>query len=497
MSNDHPLRLYSSAQVRELDLRAIRELGLSDYALMQRAARSCFCVLQRRWPDAHHVAVICGPGNNGGDGYELARIAHDAGMRVSLARTGPEPARGAAHQALKAWKACGGETSKFDQGFADTALAQAQVICDAIFGIGIARRVEGIAAEAIHAINAQRDRCGVLAVDIPSGLDADSGAVRGVSVIAHDTVSFIGRKRGLYLGAGPDHCGRRHFDDLGTGQVDRPADGIRLLHADDLKRRLPRRSAGAHKGRHGHVLIVGGDHGMAGAALLAARGALRSGAGLVSVATRPEHAVALVGSQAEVMAQGVDDDDGLKPLLNKASVIVAGPGLGQGDWSRKMLGTCLLSDKPLILDADALNLVAEDQEFTRTAPTVLTPHPGEAARLLDRSTADVQVDRVGTAEALRDQYSAVAVLKGAGSLIAGREVSLCADGNPGMGVGGMGDVLTGVIAALMGQGLDAEDAAALGVLSHAIAGDIAAADCPRGLLPSDLINALRRVLNPI
>lgn len=496
MSGEHFPRLYSADQVRELDLRAIQELQLSAYELMQRAAASCFEVIVRRWPEAQVIAVVCGPGNNGGDGYALARIAREAGMQVYVARTAPEPNGGAARSAFEAWQRSGGQTVEFDRAFAAGPMQQAQVICDAIFGIGLSRPVDGLAAQAIDAINARRDRCGVLAADLPSGLDADSGAVHGRAVIAHDTVSFVGRKRGLYLGQGPDHCGRRHFDDLGAARLDAPDDGIRLLNPADLRRGLRPRAASAHKGHHGHVLVVGGDHGMAGASLLAAQGALRSGAGLVSVATRAAHAPALVASQPEIMFHGVESASELAPLVERASVVLIGPGLGQGSWARELLQASLASAPCLVLDADALNLMAESPAAKRDADTILTPHPGEAARLLGMSTGQIQQDRLGAVQALRDRMGGVALLKGAGSLIAGQELWLCADGNPGMGVGGMGDVLGGVISAFKAQGLDLEQATALGVLAHALAGDLAAAERPRGLIPSDLLGMLRRVVNP-
>jgi NAD(P)H-hydrate epimerase len=241
------------------------------------------------------------------------------------------------------------------------------------------------------------------------------------------------------------------------------------------------------------VLIVGGDSGMAGAALLAGRAALRSGAGLVTVATRREHAAVLTAAQPEIMFHGVDAADDLKPLLMRATVVAIGPGLGSQSWGRA-LWAALRERNGVVADADALNLLAE--EPLRNESWILTPHPGEAARLLGVESRDVQADRITAVCALRERYGGTVVLKGAGSLVASDIPWLCCHGNPGMGVGGMGDVLTGIIAGLRAQGLSSEAAARHGVLAHALAGDRAAAAGERGLLPSDLLAELRQIVNP-
>ncbi len=498
MNLDHRSQLYSAEQVRELDRRAIDELGIAGYTLMHRAAQASFDALRMRWPDARSLVVLCGPGNNGGDGYELASIARREGFKVQLARIGNVPKAGDAVQAHAGWAREGGVVHEYSILFADQAMHSADVICDAIFGIGMSRDVDGVAAQAIRAINARRPEQGVIAIDVPSGLNADTGQVHGVAVRADLTISFIGRKLGLFVGQGPEHCGFRHFHDLGaSGVLDGRTPALaRLLAPADLSKHLPRRAAAAHKGRHGHVLVVGGDTGMSGAALLAARGALRSGAGLVSLATRPQHALQISAAQPEIMAHGVDCGDSISHLLERADVIAVGPGLGRSNWGGSLLEQCRSAGKPMVVDADALNCLASAPHSRLDARCVITPHPGEAARLLGISNADVQANRVDAARALHRTWSAVAVLKGAGSLVSGHHLALCPYGNPGMAVGGMGDVLTGIIAALMAQGLGAELSASIGVLAHAIAGDRAAQDQPRGLLPSDLIEQLRVVLNP-
>ncbi len=269
-----------------------------------------------------------------------------------------------------------------------------------------------------------------------------------------------------------------------------------LWEAQRLVPLLPPRPVDSHKGRNGHVLCVGGNAGSGGAVMLAAESALRAGAGLVSVATQPQHIAPLLSRLPEAMVHAVEDSSDLPSLLKRASVVAIGPGLGQDDWARELLRQVLGCGKPLVIDADALNLLAAHPQPLRDA--ILTPHPGEAARLLETDTATVQADRVAAVTALAARFSAVVVLKGAGTLVAaphGRPRRIAA-GNPGMAVGGMGDLLTGIIAALRAQGLDAFDAASGGALLHALAGDDAARDGQRGLLPTDLLVPLRRRANP-
>lgn len=487
--------LYGAAAVRELDRRAIHDHGIAGYALMQRAAAAAWSALQRRWPQARRLLVIAGAGNNGGDGYEIARLARAAGCAVEVCHVGP-PSGGDAGTARAAWRTDGGRV--IDAADATRrALGQAEVIVDALYGSGLSRAPSGLAEALIEAINQARQRgAGVLAVDLPSGVLADTGATPGVAVRADVTVTFIGDKLGLHTAAGADCAGRVQFEPLdlpASVYVNVPVLARRLWPADAAAA-LPPRSRGAHKGDHGHVLIVGGDHGMAGAALLAARAALRCGAGLVSVATRERHAAALTAAQPELMVHAVEQGVALAPLLARADVVVVGPGLGQGEWGRALWAA--LADVPRrVVDADALNLLSHQPQ--RRDDWILTPHPGEAARLLGLGTADVQADRLQALRALAVRYGGVPLLKGVGTLVWQPDgAALCPYGNPGMGSGGMGDVLSGVIAALWAQGRDAVRAAAIGVLVHARAGDAAAATAPRGLLPSDVIDALRAQVNP-
>ncbi|MCI0749693.1 MAG: NAD(P)H-hydrate dehydratase [Nevskiales bacterium] len=483
---------YSTVQVGELDRLAVAS-GISGYSLMQRAAAACWRELTRRWPQARSVTVVCGPGKNGGDGYELARLARAAGWTVQVWQVGSAPEQGDAASAREVWISESGAIQNYN----GQPFGAAEVLVDAIFGTGLSRAPEGITQTAIVAINALREQStGILAVDVPSGLDADCGSAPGDAVRADLTVSFIGRKPGLHTGQGPDYTGSVVFDDL---QV--PADIYRQVPivAEDLEpsylpQVLPRRLRTTHKGQHGHVVLVGGDTGMAGAILLAARAALRAGAGRVSVATRAAHAAALTAAQPEVMFHGVEDARALRGVLERATVVALGPGLGRDGWARELWSQVLNAPYPLVVDADGLNWLAENPH--RREDWVLTPHPGEAARLLACSTSEIQTDRIAAVKILRERDGGVGVLKGAGTLVQGEALALCPLGNPGMAMGGMGDVLCGLIAGLLAQGLAPETAARAGVLAHALAGDRAAISGERGLLPGDLLDGLRFWLNP-
>jgi NAD(P)H-hydrate epimerase len=484
-------RLYTAAQVRELDRYAIQTLGIPGFELMQRAANAAWRSLRARWPQARRLAVLCGTGNNGGDGYLLACLAREAGMpTVVLALAGPTSAD--ATRARDAWRDGGGEILAIEHG-----LPAADVYADALFGTGLARPIEGVAAGIIRHLSASGRP--VLALDVPSGIDADSGNVLGIAVRAQLTVSFIARKRGLTTGMAPDYCGTVVLERLGLAEdalADLPYDA-RLLDMRRMREWIPRRARTTHKGDCGHVLAIGGDAGMGGAIRLCAEGALRVGAGLVSAATRADHVAAINAARPEIMALACADQASIAHALERASVLALGPGLGKSDWSRSLWRAALESHKPSVVDADALNLLAADAQALPPG-SVITPHPGEAARLLDCTTGEIARDRFAAARTLATRHRCVAVLKGAGTLIAHEsgQMTVCPWGNPGMASGGMGDVLTGVIAGLMAQGLNAWRAARLGVALHAQAADAAAGDGEAGMLASDLFAPLRRLRNP-
>jgi len=484
--------LYTAEQTRRIDRAAIDGLGIPGIELMRRAAAAAFAALRRRWPSARRLVVLAGAGNNGGDAFLLGTLAMREGFAVhTLALTATWA--GDAATAREAFVAAGGTIARAEQG---AALPEADVYVDGLFGSGLSRDVDGVARELVETLNARR--APVLALDVPSGLDADRGVPRGIAVRADMTVCFVGWKCGLFTADGADCCGERELATLDLPQS--AFDGIdaqaRLL-GDDVSAALPPRRANSNKGSYGHVLVLGGDHGFGGAVRLCAAAALRSGAGLVSVATRASHVAAFNAAQPEAMARGIETMTDLEPLLARASVLAIGPGLGRDEWSRTLFDTALAAAKPCVVDADALNLLAQSPRPLGVS-NVITPHPGEAARLLGCGVATIQSDRFRAVRELARRYDAVAVLKGSGSLVAapGGRVAVCPWGNPGMASGGTGDVLAGVVAALLAQGLSAWDAACLGVGAHARAGDIAAADGgQRGLLASDLLPALRRVLN--
>lgn len=483
-----PTALYSAAQVRELDARLIAA-GTPGFELMTRAAHAIWRALRRRWPDAGTVSVLAGRGNNAGDGYLVAALALRAGWQVQLLAVGdPALLQGdaalardearAAGVAIQAWSEC-------------TELSG--VVVDALLGTGLSGAVREPYAQAIRLLNASG--LPVLAVDMPSGLCADTGQVLGVAVRAQLTLSLIGLKLGLFTGAAADWVGELQFDDLqADGQIvaEQAFSAQRL--ADSTLPRLAPRARNVHKGQLGHVLVVGGDRGFAGASLLAAHSALRAGAGLVTLATRAEHLAAAQARLPEVMAVGVASANQLLALGANASVWVVGPGLGQAAWGRSLLSVAAVSSAPQVWDADALNLLALGA-IRLPVGAVITPHPGEAARLLGIDTAAVQADRPAAALALARRYQAVCVLKGAGTLIAdpAGQLLLCDRGHPAMAGAGLGDVLAGLIGALLAQGVAPMAAASLAVYLHACAGErLARLGC--GLAASDLCGVIRQLL---
>ena len=485
-----PHALYRAAQVRKLDQIAIVEHGIPGITLMEHAGAAAWQALRAVWPAARRITVVCGSGNNAGDGYVLARLARaqDCTVRVMLLAN-PAQLTGDAATAARGLPATGIACETFSP----QRLADSDVIVDALLGTGLDRPISGAYLDAIQALN--QSRRDILSLDIPSGLHADSGQVMGAAVKAHTTVTFIGLKAGMFTGSGPEYSGQVIFSDL-----DVPADiytGIKPCASRIQSAELARRARDAHKGDFGHVLVIGGDYGYAGAVRMAGEGAARAGAGLVSIATRREHALAIPAAVPELMAWGVDVARDLDTMLERATVIAIGPGLGQSAWGLGMLGKVLECRQPVVADADALNLLA--REPLHSDNWVLTPHPGEAARLLDSTTRAVQDDRYGAAAELRRRYGGVIVLKGCGTIIADEagELAVCAAGNPGMAAGGMGDVLTGVIAGLLAQGLGKGAAARTGVYLHARAGDAAAAaGGERGLRASDLMPWIQRFANP-
>ncbi|HEX9139555.1 MAG TPA: NAD(P)H-hydrate dehydratase [Steroidobacteraceae bacterium] len=485
--------LYSVEQVRAFDRRAIEVLHIPGYTLMKRAGEAALRALRSRWPRATQIAVVCGGGNNGGDGYVLARFGQAAGLKVvALAAVPTDQLRGEARRAADEFLSSGGRVDPISA----AALLPGEVIVDALLGTGVREPLRPEAQLAISAIN----HCGrpVLALDLPSGLDGDSGQELGEAVRADCTITFVAAKCGLLLGAGPECTGRLIVDDLDVPTLPggQGAPVLECLDARDIAHALPSRPRQAHKGDFGRVLIIGGAPGMPGAVRLAGEACLRVGAGLVHVACAPVNVAAIGAGRPELMSLGLESAADLAPLLRDADVVAIGPGLGRADWSRQLWSAALGSGKPLVIDADALNLLAESGQ--RAPQAILTPHPGEAARLLGTDSASVQRDRVGALKALVARHDGVVILKGAGTLVgaAGHITALCASGNPGMASAGMGDVLTGAVAGILAQCRDPWQAAVAAVQAHAMAGDeLAHSHGQRGILALEVAAGLTRWVN--
>jgi NAD(P)H-hydrate epimerase len=488
-----PDALYNAAQVRDLDARLIAA-GTPGLELMQRAAHATWRAIRRHWPEGRALTVLAGHGNNAGDGYLVALLARKAGWQVAVMAVGdPAALSGDAATAYASALAGAVDIQPWSGQALDTPSA---IILDALLGTGLNGDVRSPYAEVIAAINASGQP--VAAVDIPSGLSADTGRVLGAAVRANLTVSFIGLKLGLLTGEGRDYCGDLVFDDLQADPqiVAQAPNSATRLDSHNLPQLAPR-SPSAHKGLFGRVLVLGGDHGFGGATLLSSESALRSGAGMVTLATREEHVVAALSRCPEVMTVGVGSANQVQGLIEAASVLVVGPGLGQASWGKSLLSAAANASKAQVWDADALNQLANGN-VSLPANSVITPHPGEAARLLGIETRAVQADRPAAALALARKFNTVCVLKGSGSLIAdsnGR-LALCDRGHPAMATAGLGDVLAGLVGALLAQKMEPFEAACLGVWLHARAGE-QVGQAGRGLAASDLIPVIRQLLEEL
>jgi hydroxyethylthiazole kinase-like uncharacterized protein yjeF len=489
----HNAPIYRTADVRAIEAAAAS--SPSPPQLMERAGRAAAEIAREvSGGTGKPVLVLAGPGNNGGDAFVVARHLKQWYFNVSVAFAGDAARLSAdASAALRAWRAAGGSVAD--------ALPKAQdwgLVVDGLFGIGLERAVSGRHAEWIEAVN--RVRAPVLALDVPSGLQSDTGRVMGCAIRAAHTVTFIALKPGLLTLDGPDHCGDIHVRALGLdAQTLRAARGF-VIGPEVLDAVLPRRARNSHKGDYGSVGIIGGDHGMVGAALLAGRAALKLGSGRVYVGLLAREAQSVDAEQPELMLRSADEVLKLRHL----TCLAVGPGLGQMPDAAFHLGIALESRLPLVLDADALNLLAADTRLAeqlraRPAPTLLTPHPAEAARLLGTSTREVQGNRVGAVTMLAARLRSLVVLKGAGTVCAAPDGTwhVNTTGNPGMASAGMGDVLTGMIAALLAQGAEPRTALLAAIFLHGAAADhaVAGGAGPVGLTATDTIDAARSLLN--
>ena len=499
-----PVALHTAAAVRALEARALAAHGPGGAVMMRRAAAAALEALRAAWPASHDIVVLCGGGGNGGDGWMLAALARAAGLQSRvLWTTPPEALRGEAAVAASEALAAGVPASAFDPtGSGPAQLARADVIVDALLGLGLAQAVRPPIAAAIDAINAAGRP--VLALDLPSGLCADSGRVLGVAVRADVTVTFIALKAGLRLGAGPDHAGRVRLATLGIVD-DLAPPAWTLLDAARVRAAIPARRRDAHKGQGGHVWVVGGGSGMPGAARLAGEAALRVGAGRVTVACAADSAPAIAAGRPELMVRGLAAAPGsaaqqLRAALDGADVLLVGPGLGRDAWAMALLQVALDAAKPTVVDADALHLLgtlrADAPAASQGSSRVYTPHPGEAARLLGLTPAAVQADRPAALAALVARLGGTVVLKGAGTLLAtpGSTPVVCDRGDPVLAAPGTGDVLAGAIAGLIAQSGDRPgalfEAACAAVWVHARSGERSANAVSRGVLAGEIAGQL-------
>ena len=495
-----PLSARPVARLRELFLAtSLREIEAAclDLPLMQRAGLAAADLAgELLGGEPGTVLILAGPGNNGGDGFEAAIHLMQRFCDVGLVFVGDSQCLPQdAHAARQRFLAAGGkEFSAIPEGI------HWRLIIDALFGIGLQRPLEGRYRALVDTLNglARAQHCPLLALDCPSGLDGDTGMVRGSAIRATDTITFIAGKPGLITGDGPDHCGRLHLATLAL-EADRivPADGRIVAHADFANWLRPRRR-NSHKGSNGSAGILGGAPSMVGAALLAGRAALQLGAGRVYLGLIDTSAPAVDPMQPELMLRTAET-----LLSTPLDALACGPGLGIDPVRIELLEAALELDLPLILDADALNLVAREGNLqvalaSRDAPNLLTPHPAEAARLLDSDVAAVQADRIAAACEIAAKLNAHVALKGCGTVVAtpGGQWSINTTGNAGMGSAGMGDVLTGIVVALLAQGWPTEAALTAGVHLHGAAADaLAATQGMVGMCAGETIGAARRTLN--
>jgi ADP-dependent NAD(P)H-hydrate dehydratase / NAD(P)H-hydrate epimerase len=490
----HGAPIYRAADVRAVEIAAASAASAPN--LMERAgAAAAELAREIDGGSGKPILVVAGPGNNGGDALVLARHLRQSWHSVTVVSDADEKKLSAdARAAMREWRDAGGTVLDA----LPAAPAGWGLAVDGLFGIGLQRDVAGRHAEWIAALNSLD--APVLALDVPSGLQSDTGRVLGRAVRARHTVTFIGLKPGLLTLEGPDHCGEIHVRDLGIESGGPHAARGALLGHGVLSGVLAPRRLNSHKGHYGSVGIIGGEHGTVGAALLAARAALRLGAGRVYAGLLAHDAPAVDPACPELMIRSADAV--LK--LDHLTALAVGPGLGQTPDAAFYLGIALQSPLPLVLDADALNLVAMDTQIAgllkrRSSPALLTPHPAEAARLLAIAVRDVQNDRVRSALELAEKYNCVVVLKGAGSICAAPDGAwhINSSGNPGMASAGTGDVLTGMISALLAQRADALSALLCAVWLHGAAADraVAAGAGPVGLSASEIADAARALIN--
>ena len=509
--------VFTADEMRRLDARAMTELGIPGAVLMERAGRGAAeAILEFLGPRRARARIdlVCGKGGNGGDGFVAARWLRRAGARPTVWLAVPESeVRGDAAQKLQALRRAGLRPRAVDDGSRVAKhLGRADVIVDALLGTGARGPASGLTARMIEVINAAGPP--VVALDMPSGAPADGGPLEGPTIQAALTATFAGLKRGLVAGPGAALAGRVQVVSLGipAAEVERGATTF-LAERADAERLFPERPREAHKGTYGHLLVIGGSRGKTGAAALAARAALRTGAGLVTVGVaasqQPIVAGLLVESMTEILPEiasgaiGLDAVAVVRALAEGRTAVALGPGLGLEPDTQEA-ARCLIEDipRPMVVDADALSALAGHLEILRRArgPRCLTPHPGEMARMLGVAVADVERDRVECVRRFAGEHGVHLVLKGASSVVGDPEGRVCLNptGNPGMASGGMGDVLTGMVGALLARRAEPGPALIAAVYVHGLAGDLAAARLGQeSLVAGDVVEALPEALRAV
>tara|TARA_E500000081_G_scaffold10741_1_gene12956 strand:- start:185 stop:1699 length:1515 start_codon:yes stop_codon:yes gene_type:complete len=501
------MKLYTASETRKIDNLAIKEKGVSGYSLMQMAAEFTLDVILREFSPVEELIIFCSKGKNSGDGFLLGSFAKEFGLEVTIVMSNTSNVlKGVSRKAFEEMKDAKVKIIS-TKSVEKLKVSNKAVIVDALIGTGLKGNLRKNIKESILALNKLGVKLPVLSLDIPSGINPDTGDADDIAVYADITATFVAQKRGCFTSVGKKFSGEIIYSDLEIPKnlFSKITSTSYVVDYEDSISKVVYREQDAHKGHFGNVLIVGGDRGLGGAGLLSSRAAVYSGAGLTSLVTRPEHVSASLVSCPEVMVKGVDSGQDIEEHLVKPDVIAIGPGLGQSAWSEQMIQRVFWEaekrDISVIMDADALNLLTK-LKLSSDLPKrlILTPHPGEAARLLNTSVAVIESNRFSAAAKIQKKFNATVVLKGSGTVICHKsggtqKWGICDSGNPGMATGGMGDVLTGIIAGLLAQGLTLKEAAEAGVDLHAKAADQASLEFGEaGLTSSDVINELKYLL---
>ncbi len=515
------MKLADARTIQAIDRRSIRDYGIKGLQLMENAGRGAAEIILRELQGYHkggRVSIIAGKGNNGGDGFVVARHLRNRGVEVTVFSFAPaEEMKGDAGVNAASWKKLDGETFFISTGASlksiEPKLRHSSVIVDGIFGTGLSSPVRGLHAEVIDLVNGL-DKL-VIAIDIPSGIDATTGAILGTAVRADITATMAMPKIGLYTYPGRGHSGRIEIVDIGAPRalIDDKTIKWNLTTGPDVKCILKPRSGDSHKGTYGHVLVLAGSPGKTGAALMSAMGAMRMGAGLSTIGLPEGLLSSMEAKTVEVMTLGLPQTprttlglssyDAVKRFMADKSALVIGPGLGVSDDIAGLIRKIIKeADYPVVIDADGLNNMAGRVEALRDTASkiILTPHPGEMARLMDMTTSQVQSDRIGVAGALAGKTGATVVLKGAGTVIAlpDGDIHINPTGNPGLSTAGTGDVLSGMVGGLLAQGYDAAAASVAAVYIHGAAGDeVRKENGGMGMIATDILPFIPKVIKSL